>query len=74
MTSTITEGRPSRDELGNAVREIWIEWARQQDNPKPTWLVPYHELAEEDKEADRMIGEALFTYGVDWLTARLPHG
>ncbi len=54
--------RLDRDVLGKVVREAWIEWAKQQSNPKPSWLVPYEELDESDKEADRMIGERLLWY------------
>lgn len=46
-----------RDLLGEAVRDAWIRWASSQPNPKPTWLVPYGDLSEPDKEADRQIGE-----------------
>lgn len=49
----------SRDFLGRAVREAWVRWAITQPNPKPSWLVPYDELSEPDKEADRQIGEAI---------------
>ena len=49
----------NRDELGRIVREAWVRWAETQFNPKASWLVPYHELSETDKEADRQIGEAV---------------
>lgn len=49
----------TRDELGRIVREAWVRWARKQPSPKPSWLVPYDELSEADKEADRQIGEAV---------------
>ncbi len=52
--------RPSRELLGRLVREAWVRWARTQQNPKPSWLVPYDELSEPDKEADRHIGESVF--------------
>ena len=55
---------PDRDSLGKLVREVWIEWAKTQPHTKPSWLVPYGELSEADKEADRMIGTAL------WLSGR----
>ncbi len=45
-----------RDYLGKIVRNIWIEWAESQPCPKQSWLVPYENLSEADKEADRMIG------------------
>lgn len=49
----------SRDVLGRFVREAWVRWAEQQTDPKPSWLVPYDDLSEPDKEADRQIGEAV---------------
>jgi hypothetical protein len=49
----------SRDDLGRLVREAWVRWALTQPSPKPSWLVPYDELSEPDKEADRQIGAAL---------------
>jgi hypothetical protein len=75
----------SRDDLGRIVREAWVRWAQTQPSPKPSWLVPYDELSEADKEADRQIGEAVarFTlihdaarYGgiIDWrLVPSLPN-
>lgn len=50
----------NRDEQGRRVREVWIEWAKRQPSPKPAWLVPYDELSEADKEADRCIGAAIW--------------
>lgn len=52
-------GPRTRDDWGRLVRETWIRWARTQPDPKPSWLVPYDELSEPDREADRMIGEAV---------------
>lgn len=48
-----------RDLLGRIVRDAWVRWAANHPDPKPSWLTPYDELAELDKEADRQIGEAL---------------
>ncbi len=48
-----------RDTLGRFVREAWVRWAETQPEPKPSWLLPYDELSEADKEADRQIGEAI---------------
>jgi hypothetical protein len=45
-----------REYLGSVVRETWIHWARVQPNAKPSWVVPYEELREPDKEVDRQIG------------------
>jgi len=52
--------RFDREYLGRAVREAWIEWANDQPPPiKPSWLVPWEELSEADKEVDRRIGDKL---------------
>lgn len=48
-----------RDTVGRMVREAWVRWALTQPNPKPSWLVPYDELSEADKEADRQIGSSV---------------
>ncbi len=52
-----------RDYLGRLVRGVWIAWAREQPNPKDSWLVPWEGLAESDKEVDRRIGERLAEEG-----------
>lgn len=57
--------KPDRDVLGRRVREVWIAWARTQPSPKASWFVEYDLLSEPDKEADRMIGEALWSDGHD---------
>jgi hypothetical protein len=65
----------TRDFLGQIVREAWVKWAKQQHNPKPSWLSPYAELSESDKEADRQIGEAVAQWalaikGAKWEVAQ----
>lgn len=45
--------------LGRKVREVWIAWANEQSNPKPSWLLPWDKLVESDKEVDRRIGMAI---------------
>jgi hypothetical protein len=69
MMPEITESDPisrrtsmDRDKLGRVVRAAWITWALTQPDPKPSWLVPYDELPEPDKEADRQIGAAVFDH------------
>jgi hypothetical protein len=52
-----------RDMLGRLVREEWIKWAKEQPNPKPSWLVPWEELSEPDREVDRRIGVRLAGFG-----------
>jgi hypothetical protein len=53
-----------RDDLGRIVREVWVSWAQEQPNPKASWLVPYDQLNEPDREVDRRIGERLFREGL----------
>lgn len=53
-----------RDKLGELVRIVWIEWALKQPNPKPSWLVPWANLNETQKDVDRQIGEELFREGI----------
>jgi hypothetical protein len=55
---------PDRDDLGREVRAAWVSWAERQPNPKPSWLAPYDDLSEPDKEADRIIGERLYRLGM----------
>jgi hypothetical protein len=57
------EGEPfDREQLGRMVREIWVAAAREHPDPKPSWLVPWDELGEWDKEVDRRIGEAVASH------------
>jgi hypothetical protein len=51
-----------RETLGKLVRQTWIEWAKEQPNPKPSWLVEWDNLSEPDQEVDRRIGEAVAMY------------
>lgn len=60
-----------RDWLGRMVRHAWIEWAKKQDSAKPGWLLPYEELSEPDKEADRQIGEYLIEWAKKYVPAAL---
>lgn len=48
-----------REDLGIRVREVWVAWAKTQPNPKPSWLLPWEELSEPDREVDRQIGETI---------------
>jgi hypothetical protein len=60
-----------RDWLGRMVRHAWVEWAKTQDAPKAHWLLPYDELSEPDKEADRQIGEYLIEWAKKYAPATL---
>jgi hypothetical protein len=41
------------------VREAWVAWAITQADPKPSWLIPWSELDETSKDADRAIARTL---------------
>lgn len=66
-----TTVQADRDALGRKVREVWVEWAREQADPKSSWLVPWEGLSEPDREVDRRIGEVLFAMGFrrGWVEA-----
>lgn len=49
----------NRDVAGRVVRVAWVEWARQQPDPKPHWLEPWEALDEPMREVDRRIGESV---------------
>lgn len=48
-----------RELYGREVRHVWMQWAKEQPNPKPSWLVDWDVLTEAEREVDRRIGEAL---------------
>lgn len=48
-----------RDSGGRLVREAWIDWAKSKQDYKASWVVPYDQLNEMDKEADRLIFERI---------------
>jgi len=58
-----------REALGKEVRAVWIGWAKEQPLVKPSWLAPWEELSESDREVDRRIGERLYSMG---LAAKAP--
>jgi hypothetical protein len=48
-----------RETLGRIVRAIWVTWALEQPDPKPSWLVGWDDLDEGQREVDCRIGEAV---------------
>lgn len=66
--------KAKREHLGRVVREAWVTWASHYPSSKPSWLVPYDELSESDKEADRRIGESVFRDTLTALRARPNEG
>lgn len=69
MTQPTTPTPPrdvlDREMLGQMVRDVWIKWAEEQPNPKPSWLALWHELSEPDREVDRRIGETIAAYAIE---------
>ncbi len=71
--SHLNGGRPlplDRTDLGRIVREAWIRWAIDQPEIKPKWLVPYDELSQADREADKQIGETVARWTLVYDAAR----
>jgi hypothetical protein len=52
-----------RELVGRLVRQVWVQWAREQPDPKPSWLLPWEELDDGQREADMRIGAMLFEKG-----------
>lgn len=48
-----------REMLGRIVRETWVQWAHEQQAPKPSWLAGWDELDSGQREVDMRIGEAV---------------
>ena len=47
------------EQMGRLVRETWVGWAHEQPDPKPSWLVPWEELDDGQREVDMRIGETV---------------
>lgn len=54
-----TQVGKNRIELGQLVRDVWVKWAKDQLNPKPSWLIPWEELDQGQRQVDCEIGEAI---------------
>ena len=70
----VPEGeRESRRQRGKRVREIWVAWARESPDPKPSWIAPWEDLPVMEQEVDMRIGDGLwgdgFAAGMDALGA-----
>lgn len=46
----------NREALGRLVREVWVEWAAEQPGAKPSWLAPWEDLDDGQREVDMRIG------------------
>ena len=51
----VAPGPASIEYTAYEIRCAWIEWAKTQSSPKPSWIVPWHELDEQSKDADRAL-------------------
>ena len=49
--------------LGKKVREVWLTWAQEQPDPKPSWLLPWDRLSPADRDVDTRIGTRLANIG-----------
>ena len=47
------------EKMAEAVRDVWVEWASTQSNPKPSWLVPWKDIDEISRDADRWIARRM---------------
>lgn len=63
IVRVMQEAEDRREELGREVRDAWIHWALEQENPKPSWLTAWEDMNEPDREVDRIIGERLYVLG-----------
>lgn len=59
------------ESMGRKVREVWIGWAKERPEPKASWLMPWEELSEPDKDVDRRIGRVLWELGFSAAHSRI---
>lgn len=62
-----------REFLGQLVRAAWVDWAKTQTNPMPWHLLPWDEISEEAREADRTIGEKVASVLISPFTLIAEH-
>ena len=58
-----------RETLGRIVRETWVAWAKEQPDPKGSWLTGWDELDGGQREVDMRIGEAVAAAVREYLAA-----
>jgi hypothetical protein len=63
-----------RELVGRLVRQVWVQWAREQPDPKPSWLLAWEERDDGQREVDMRIGAALFDAGYRAGTDREAQG
>jgi hypothetical protein len=47
------------EQLGEVVRDTWVEWAREQPDCKASWIVPWATLDAAQRDVDTRIGQAV---------------
>jgi hypothetical protein len=52
-----------REFCGKMIRYKWVKRCIETGDTKPSHLVPWEELNENDKEMDRILGETLYIFG-----------
>lgn len=72
MAKLPVEFSERREKLGRLVREVWVEWAREQPAAPQRHLVPWEECSEGTREVDMRIGERLAQEG--YLLGIAVHG
>jgi hypothetical protein len=55
----------SRELLGRVVRAAWVAWAKEQPDPKPSWLTGWDELDDGQREVDMRIGAAVAKHAAE---------
>lgn len=57
--------KPNDEQLGRLVRDVWMEWAREQPDieQRPDWIDPWEKLPARIQEVDSRIGCVLFAAG-----------
>ncbi len=48
-----------REPYGRIVRETWVGWAKEQDEPKASWLLSWEDLDDGQRKVDKRIGSAV---------------
>lgn len=62
-----------RETLGKLVREVWVEFAKEQHDPNPSHLVGWDDLDEANKEVDMRIGERVAHHVLTFMMEQRPH-
>jgi len=61
----------NREELGQLVRKIWVDFCKEIGDTKSSHIAPWEELNENDKEVDRRIGEEIAKFTIKNIMDRL---